>query len=338
MVTTTDGITNAYTTIYDTIFNELYQGTTDGALAITFNASTLSTPPYAIISGNPTFSNSGRLYFEAAGDSIEYTWPHKIYGVTAFRRLMYKVNGLDIGNNATTLYGLKIEYKIDTGSGYGAYKEAMPENLVDETLPDPDIGFYLKIKLTATTFMKYTSFTSRFVIGETINGATSGATAVIDDEEAGASGIGGTLRISSVTGSFIPGEVIRSGVTNRATNSATNGFALGPSFTSYIDGLMIFTTVDKTAIYPETTPTITLTGLKTGSKITFVRTSDGVSLGGTTSSGTSFALTYDYYANVDVNIVIQNYGYLHLTIPYTLTSESVSIPVQQVIDRNYLNA
>jgi hypothetical protein len=251
---------------------------------------------------------------------------------------MYKANGVDLGNDVTTLYGLKVEYKINTGSGYGSYKEATPENLVAETLPDADVGFYLKIKLTATTFMKYASFSSRFVIGETINGATSGATAVVDDEEPGSSTITtGTLRISSVTGSFIPGEVIRSGVTTRATNSATNGFALGPSFTSYIDGLMIFTTVDKTAIYPETTPTITLTGLKAGSKITFVRVSDGASLGGTSSSGTSFALTYDYYENVDVNIVIQNYGYLHLTIPYTLTSESVSIPVQQVIDRNYLN-
>jgi len=338
MVTTTDGVANAYTTIYDTIFNELYQGTTDGALAITFNASALDSLPYEIISGNPKFSNSGRLYFETTGDSIEYTWPHKIYGITAFRGLMYKANGVDLGNDVTTLYGLKVEYKINTGSGYGSYKEATPENLVAETLPDADVGFYLKIKLTATTFMKYASFSSRFVIGETINGATSGATAVVDDEEPGSSTITtGTLRISSVTGSFIPGEVIRSGVTTRATNSATNGFALGPSFTSYIDGLMIFTTVDKTAIYPETTPTITLTGLKAGSKITFVRVSDGASLGGTSSSGTSFALTYDYYENVDVNIVIQNYGYLHLTIPYTLTSESVSIPVQQVIDRNYLN-
>jgi hypothetical protein len=335
ITSTTDGLANGYTTIYDTIFNELYQGASNGALALTFNASALDTPPYTL--SGASFSNAGRLYFKNSGDYAEYIWPHKIYGVTGFRSLMYKVNVNDCGNDATTGYGIKIEYAINTGSGYGSYKEATPENLVAETLPDADVGFYLKIKLTATTFMKYTSFTSRFVIGETINGATSGATAVIDDEEAGASGIGGTLRLSSVTGTFIPGEVIRSGVTNRATNSATNGFALGPSFTSYIDGLIIFTTVDKTALYPEETPTITLTGLRSGSKITFVKISDGSSLGGTSSSGTSFSLTYDYYANVDVNIVIQNYGYLHLTIPYTLTNESVSIPVQQVIDRNYLN-
>jgi len=338
MVTTTDGIANAYTTIYDTIFNELYQGTTKGALSITFNASSSDSPPYTVLSGSPKFANTGRLYFETAGDSIEYVWPHKIYGVSAFRGLMYKANGVDLGNDATTLYGLKVEYAINTGSGYGAYVEAIPENLVSETLPDPDVGFYLKIKLTATNFMKYSSFSSRFVIGETINGATSGATAIVDDEEPGSSTITtGTLRISSITGSFIPGETIRSGVTTRATNSATNGFALGPSYTSYIDGLMIFTTVDKTAKYPETNPSITLTGLETDSKISFIRTSDGVSLGGTSSSGTSYTFTYDYYTDVAVNIVIQNYGYLYTSIPYVLTSESSTIPVQQVIDRNYLN-
>ncbi len=338
IVTTTDGIANAYTTIYDTIFNELYQGDTNGALSITFNASSLDTPPYLVISGSPEFSNSGRLYFKTAGDSIEYTWPHKIYGTTAFRGLAYKLNGVDLGNDTTTLYGLKIEYKIDTGSGYGTYKEATPENLIEETLPDPEDGFYLKIKLTANIFMKYSSFSSRFVIGETINGAISGATAVVDDEEPGSSTITtGTLRLSSVTGSFIPGEVIRSGVTSRATNSATNGFALGPSFTSYIDGLQIYTTVDKTALYPSSSPTLTLTGLKSGSDINVIRVSDKVNLGGKENSNTTFDFVYDYYSDVEVNIVIQNIGYLHLSIPYTLTSSNATIPVQQIIDRNYQN-
>jgi len=60
-------------------------------------------------------------------------------------------------------------------------------------------------------------------------------------------------------------------------------------------------------------------------------------LGGTSSSGTSYTFTYDYYTDVAVNIVIQNYGYLYTSIPYVLTSESSTIPVQQVIDRNYLN-
>lgn len=335
ITTTTDGVAAAYTTIYDTIFNELYQGDTDGALFLTFNASASPTPPYTL-SGNAKFSNSGRLYIGTAGAYAEYTWPHKIYGISAFRKLAYKASGLALGNDLTTLYGLKVEYAINTGAGYGAYKEATPKNLTSETLPDPEIGFNLKIKLTAVPFMLYSTRTSKFVIGETINGITSGATAVLDGEENGAAGTVGTLRLSSVTGTFIPGEIIRSGVTNRATNVATNTFALGPSFTSYIDALTIFTTVDKTAKYPQSSPSITLTGLQTGSQIDFINDSN-VILGGTASSGTSFEFTYDYFGDEDVRIVIQNLGYEYLSLSTTLTAESTTIPVQQQVDRNYSN-
>ena len=276
---------------------------------------------------------------EFAGDSIEYEWPHRIIGVSAFRKLAYKMNGVDLGNDTTTLYGVKLEYTIkETLSGsYAAYKEATPENLVAETLPDAADGFYLKLKLTAVNNMKYVSGTTDFVLSETINGLLSGATAVVDGIEDGAAGTVGTLRLSSVTGSFIPGETIRSGATSRATNSATNTFALGPSFTSYINALVIYTTVDQSVLYPVSSPTITLTGLQSGSSVDFIRVSDKLNLGGNESTGTSYVFTYDYYEDVSVNIVIQNYGYQYLSIPYTLSSSSASIPIQQVIDRNYLN-
>lgn len=255
--TTTDGVALSYTTIYDTIFNELYQGTTNGSLYITFNASNEDSKPYTL--SGATFSNSGRLYFNSAGDTITYTWPHRILGVSAFRSLRYKTSGTDIGTDTTTGFALKIEYAIDSGSGYGSFKEAIPANLAAESLPPANVGFYLKIKITAIANMKYVSRTSKFVLGETITGSTSGATAVVDDDENGAAGTVGTLRLSSISGSFIPGEVVRSGVTNRATNSATNTFALGPSFTSYIDGLEIYTTVDKTALYPAESVPIAIT-------------------------------------------------------------------------------
>ena len=255
--TTTDGVALAYTTIYDTIFNELYQDTTKGSLYLTFNASNKDIKPYTL--SGPVFANNGRLYFNSAGDTITYTWPHRILGVSAFRSLGYKVNGVNIGNDATTGFALKVEYAIDTGSGYGAFKEAIPKNLVEETLPAANVGFYLKIKITAVANMKYSTRTSKFVVGETITGVTSNATAVVDDDENGAAGTVGTLRLSSITGSFIPGEIVKNVSTNRATNVATNTFALGPSFTSYIDGLEIYTTIDKTALYPAETVPITIT-------------------------------------------------------------------------------
>lgn len=335
---TSDGIATAYTTIYDTIFNETYISETEGSLTLLFNASSKDVKPYTL-TGTAAFSNSGRLYLKTAGDSAEYEWAHRIIGVSAFTKLAYKLNTIDLGNDTTTGYGLKVEYAIKTSldGSYGAYKEATCENLLAETLPDPEDGFYLKIKLTAIANMKYSSLSTNFVIGETINGLLSGATAIVDGIESGASGTLGTLRLSSITGSFIPGETIRNVSTNRATNVATNTFALGPSFTSYIDALQIYTTVDRTKLYPVSSPTLSITGLKAGSKVSVIRNDNDQVLGGISSSGTSYDFVYDYYGDVLVDIVIQNYGYLFLSIPYTLTSESSSVLVNQFIDRNYLN-
>jgi hypothetical protein len=337
--TTTDGVALAYTTIYDTIFNELYNGTTLGSLYLTFNASNLDTPPYTVLAGTPRFANSGRLYFSTAGDSVEYVWPHKIIGVTAFRRLMYKTSGVDIGNDATTGFAIKVEYAIDTGAGYGAYKVATPDNLATETLPAATAGFNLKLKLTALANMKYGTRTSKFVVGETINGLVSGATAVIDDDENGAAGTVGTLRLSNITGSFIPGETIRSGATNRATNVATNtSFALGPSFTSYINGLQIFTTVNQAAKYPAETVPLALTGLRNPTEVrVFDAGTTTLITGQENVTGGTFTADIDptVYTNVDISVL--SLGYQNIRYLNQVLGTGLTIPVQQQIDRQYLN-
>jgi hypothetical protein len=337
--TTTDGVALAYTTIYDTIFNELYFGPTAGALYLTFNASNLNSPPYTVLAGTPRFSNSGRLYLTTAGDSIEYIWPHKIIGVSAFSKLAYKTSGVDIGNDLTTGFALKVEYAIDTGSGYGTYKEATPQNLVAETLPDPAVGFNLKLKLTALANMKYSGRSTKFVVGETINGLTSGATAVVDDDENGAAGTVGTLRLSSVSGSFIPGETIRSGVTNRATNVATNtSFALGPSFTSYIDGLQIYTVIDQTEKYPAETVPLVLTGLKNPSEVRVFNQGTTTQIAGSENvTGGTFTANIDPNVYTAVDVAVLSLGYQNIRFLNQTLGTGLTIPVQQQVDRQYLN-
>jgi hypothetical protein len=158
-----------YTTVYDTIFNELYFTTTTGALSIAFNASAKADKPY-VLGGNAKFANNGRLYMTTAGDSIEYTWPHTILGVSGFRNIPLLLNGVDLGNTPALLEGLLVEYKIDTGSGYpGSWTTATPANLAAETI-SATAGFNLKIKLTAKAGMKYALAQKNFVVGETIKG------------------------------------------------------------------------------------------------------------------------------------------------------------------------
>lgn len=337
-----DGLTSTYTAVYDTFFNELCFSSSTGALALSFtNSPSLSSSYYSISSSvnssSPKFNDTGRLYMKYAGDSITFTWPHKIFGVSGFRGIRPRFNGLDTGSFVQSSFGIKAEYSVDTGSGFGSFKEIIPLNLSSETL-SASSGFYLKIKLTAVSFMKCGTITSEFVIGETITGVTSLATAIVDNIEY-ISGTGTTLRLSSIVGNWIPGEIIKSGATNRATNVATNNFAIGPQVTSYISGFEFFTNVDQTVKYPTEVYSLILTGLKTNSEVRCyigVDPSTSIEIGGIESSGTEFTLTHSS-AGIAGYIQIASLGYQNITLPWTYQNTNQTIPIQQQIDRQYQN-
>lgn len=417
---TTDSVAIAYTAVFDTIFNELYQGATTGALHITFNKSSSDTPPY-VLSGGASFSNTGRLYLPVAGASATYTWPHKIYGISGFRNKQYLSNGLDLGTDVKLNLLALVEYRINTGSGYGSWKEATGTNLSSEVVDATD-GFYLEIRITARYGIKFDGQTSEFVLNETINGQTSGATAVVsaieDGSPTGATGtlaltnltpltatpvsginitfsttqitrasgnfaadnyrVGGTVTVSgsasndgtyfitavaataltvdaahllisagaaggiTLTGScaFVNNENIRSGVTVRALVNS-GGAPLRsdyPQFSSYLDGLQIFTNVDQTVLYPEAEPTLTLTGLVAGTEVRVYNADTMVELGGVESSSTTFSMNYEY-RGVDINsvIVIHALNYVPQRLTTILSDTDINIPVVQVVDRVYSN-
>lgn len=116
--------------------------------------------------------------------------------------------------------------------------------------------------------------------------------------------------------------------------------ALLPVPASYIDGLQIFTTIDSSSLYPTKQPTITITGVYSGSKVDLIRQSDSYILDAQYVSDYptgSYSYTYDYYGNTPIYVVINNLGYVFQRIGYTLTDTDVSLPIEQQIDRNYLN-
>jgi hypothetical protein len=328
-----------YTTVYDTIFNELYFTTTTGALSITFNASSKLSKPY-VLTGTANFTNTGRLSLVNAGDSIEYTWPHKILGVSGFRNTPLLLNGLDLGNTASLLEGLLVEYKIDkTGGGYpGSWTTATPANLSAETVDATD-GFYLKIKLTAKLAMKYSTKIKSFVVGETIKGMSSLATATVDADFSLITH--GTLWLSNMSGAFVPGEILVAEANGeiRATNVATNTIsATCPHFASYIDGLQIYTTVDQTVLYPPARTKLTLTGLKSNSEVRVFAHGTAIELAGTESSTTTFDYEYVYAPATYVDVVILHLDWNYYRIDnYLLSASNSSIPIVQITDRVYAN-
>lgn len=333
----TDGMAIAYQAVYDNIFYELFHSETTGALHMLFNASSSDAPPYTIISGTPAFGNNGRLYLRTAGDSIEYTWPYTIKGVSSFRDVILKKNGLDLGSSLDVLQSLLIEFKVDTGSGYGAYQTATPFNLAAASVSTA--GFDLKIKITARPGMLFSTRTNAFVVGETIEGTTSGATAVVD-EVYNLTTTSGCIVLSSVTGTFLPAELVRraSDDQTRATNVVTNTqFALFPSFNSYIDGLQIFTNTVGPGDYPGRIVDIVLSNIVTGSTYYVYKTSDLSLLASGTAAASTVTITdIAYVADFGITVRVRKASSATKYIPFetqaTVRSTGVDVFIGQTED------
>jgi hypothetical protein len=318
------GFASVYTGCYDNNFYETYWTATTGALTIIMNASASSTPPYTVLSGTPRFQNDGTILFGTAGDSIEFTWPNTIIGVSGFRSI---AAGLTVGdvcylgsaptagalgdptsNDSIQRLGcIKIEYSLNTGSGYGDFERLTVANLTAETV-SATTGFNLKLRMTAMRTIPFTAQSTAFNVGETINGATSGATAVVD--EIVDNGTTGHLWVSSVTGNWGSSESIRQGVTARA-NTVAAPYQILPvqdqaAANSRVYALQIFTTVDQTAKYPISNSSITISNIVSGSKLLIRRTDNQQVLVKTTVAATSYSYTYGVMgSDIPVEIILR---------------------------------
>jgi hypothetical protein len=145
-------------------------------------------------------------------------------------------------------------------------------------------------------------------VGETINGATSGATAVVD--EIVDNGTTGHLWVSSVTGNWGSSESIRQGVTARA-NTVAAPYQILPvqdqaAANSRVYALQIFTTVDQTAKYPISNSSITISNIVSGSKLLIRRTDNQQVLVKTTVAATSYSYTYGVMgSDIPVEIILR---------------------------------
>jgi len=334
-----DGDTTSYVAVYDNNFHELYTGTTSGVLRLNFTESLSASKPYTVLSGSPKFDGTGKLYFYSNGDSIEFEADHFITGVTGFKNVMPRTNVNDLGYDRTTGFALIKEYAINTGSGYGSYKDLTGANLSAESI-SATTGFKIKIRLTAKVGMKITSQSSLFVLNETINGQTSGATArVIAIENNNTNNYANTILLDTITGTFAAGETIRQGVTARGTNTATNGFALFPSFTSYLNGIELYTNVNQNINYPEDvrTYTITATPVLTGAEVR-IYDLDNVPPGslGTEISGTEncpgASYSFQTAPNANVWIQVMKSGYKEFGLATSLPDSDQSFSITLDMD------
>lgn len=137
------GVSTSLST-YGTHFLDTRISTTAGRFHILFTPPSSEEPSassYSVVAGNPTFNGSGRLVFNAVNDQVLYETQKQIVGYDGF------------ANAAPTLAGsgsgFYVEYAINTGSGWSAYKEATGANLSGESIPAT--GFHLRVRIKLTS-------------------------------------------------------------------------------------------------------------------------------------------------------------------------------------------
>jgi hypothetical protein len=132
--------------IYGTIWYHIFTSVTAGRLGLAFNeptaeyASFVTTSFTTSATGTSGFNSNGGLALINNGDSCIFEFPYTIIGIDSFQ---------NVAPTITTATNMLIEYQINTGSGFSAWKTFNATNLSGETV-DEVAGFKIKIRATAT--------------------------------------------------------------------------------------------------------------------------------------------------------------------------------------------
>ena len=138
----------AFTSVYGTIFYNIFTSATVGRVGLCFNEETTTYASYVDktgLTGASGFSSTGLLYLYNLDDEIIYEFPYYVKGYTGFAASNVVKGGSNTGN-------IDVDYQIDIndGNGFSAWKDAISANLAAETIDEVD-GFKLKIRCKCTT-------------------------------------------------------------------------------------------------------------------------------------------------------------------------------------------
>lgn len=282
-----------------------------------------------------TFTSHGllagdKVYLEATSGGL----PDGIYtitGITSANVYTISYAGSGTSGNATAYRLFKLRYKIDTGSGYNAsYRNLLLYKIGGATTSGNGT-----ITMTDTTGIEVNDYVYGLGVGVDAKvSSVDSATQITVDVNSVATG-------SNILLSFnhLPYETI----------SASTGFKLKVSTSSdspgstmaitYLTIPTITTAASQDNLYPLDTNTLTLTGLKNPTEIRVFDAGTTTEIAGQESvtSGTfSAEIDAGTYPDVDISIISLGYQNTRL-LDVDISAGDVSIPIQQVIDRQYNN-
>lgn len=271
-----------------------------------------------------------KVYLDATSGGL----PNGLYtvaSVTSTSVFTINLAGSGTAGNATGYRLLWLKYKINTGSGYGGTWRNLSHSMVDgaTTSGSPTITMLSTAGVSAGDYIygigvgvdaKVLSVDSATQITATVNSVATGTNLLLQFNN-------------------LPNEVIDPAI----------GFTLKVSFTTetpgstvvvtYLTIPTITTAAAQDNLYPLDTTTLTLTGLKNPTEVRVYAAGSTTEIGGqeTITSGT-FTTQIDAgtYPSVDISII--SLGYQNTRLLGISVATDTSIPVQQIVDRQYANA
>lgn len=293
-------------------------------IALLMNESTAETAnQYTIDNGTPSFTSAGTLYMPTIDQQITFTSPDYILGHTGFPIAEAVMGGGTIAN-------YDITYAIDKndGNGFSSFK-----NLYYNRITGGGSNGSTNVTMADTTGVAVGDYVWGTNIGPNakVSSITNGTTIVVDNPNIGT--VSGTLRFNqlpSETGiDASKGFKLKIRIKTRSTNATAITF------------FYIVTSNNATSRqyqYPIDLVTITLTGLKNPTEVRVFDAGTTTEISSTgNESVTTGSHSFQVTAGTPVDISILSLGYQNLRLLNYSTTESASIPISQVIDRQYAN-
>ena len=310
-------------------WDDAYTSTTTGRITIMANEPTTASAAQcsATLGLGSGFNGSGSMIISLLTDVVNWTTPLKIYGHN-FLAGGCALSGTDCQN-------LIFEYKIDTGSGFGG-SWAFLANTVRRSA-----GGVAGTNTVTVTTADRTALTRQPQIGDFVQSgsfrlpANTTVTLVVGDVITCSNNFVTTL----TTGEFVTFSPVNVAV------SAANGYSLqvrtyptAAVATTLLSAFTMSIQTDSTAQqiqHPLPAITLTLTGIVSGSDIVVLQAGTETVLSQVDQNiGSSWI--YGYGTPTVVDIFVSKAGYVPFYIRnYSLSSNNASLPIAQVIDRNY---
>jgi hypothetical protein len=272
--------------------------------------------------GAPKFTSAGAIYMPTIGDQVTWTTPDYLVDHNSFPIYDFQILGAAAATNYDCFYAID----RNDGNGFGAFK-----NLSYTRAGGGGSNASTNVTMADTTGVAVGDyvFGTNIAANAKVVSITNATTVVVDIANTGT--VSGILRFNQ-----LPSEAVLPTVGMKLKVRVKTVVAN----TTAITALFIYAESNDTTRarqYPLDSVTVSLTGLQVGSEVrAYVGTdpATAVEVGGIESCGASFTFSQSV-AGSDGYIRIMSTGFQEFYLPITYSASNVSIPISQVLDRNY---